>query len=447
MAIDSRIPLQVKTPDIGGGLLQFVQMKNAKEDRERQNKLLDLQTRAAESQLTEQESGAGTRALNRLAENEKARLNFGVLTASKIKNYLGNNDIESASNELVQRKTILEESGIKDTKLIADMDEMLQMLDKDPQSVLRDADEAIQMGHKLGILKSDEKDGGFTLSKDQIRYDASGNVIAKGPPGESQEDKIFGAGVTGRALQYITQMAPAYAEGKLNPDQERLFESAYTQYTQPIQYRNPDTDVLETRRPEVPAFVQQAIDRRRGTGQPEPEQQPPEKRTQEMTIWDQAPNIAGPIPAIGETVSRTPVVGGLLPAPEFTQARNFVQLAQRDLVKNLQNNPRYAEGERQSIENEIKLDPKIFDNPSAFKNRLIALDKFLDVRQKNAFETANNPRVGREERVQALNVLNGIQKFRLTLGVPPSVKNDEDYDAIPSGTRFIDPKGMERIKP
>jgi hypothetical protein len=164
-------------------------------------------------------------------------------------------------------------------------------------------------------------------------------------------------------------------------------------------------------------------------------------------VWDLASLTTGPVPAIAETLGRTPLVGEIVRSPQYTQARNFVPALQRDLVRVLQNNPRYAEGERKAIESEINISPSVFDTPGAFRDRLIGIDRALQIRERNAFETAQSARVGREERVQAMNVLNALQQFRQNLGVPPTIRGDEDFNALPSGTEFIDPEGQLRRKP
>lgn len=268
----------------------------------------------------------------------------------------------------------------------------------------------------------------------------------------------FGAGLTGRALEIITDDATAFAAGTLSPAEERRFLSAVTQYTQPTTFANPTTGQMETRSPTLPPFVQEALRRRgmeppRNVAQPGQETQPGgprmsggERTTAEAamggkTVFDMAGDIAGPVPAIGEGLSRTPGVGSIVQAPQMTQARNFTSLISRDLIRVLQNNPRYAEGERQAIEKEAGIDPSIFDTPDAFRNRMIAIDDALAKREQNAYNTATNATVSLDERKQALNVLNGIVNFRAALGVPPRVKNAEEAKKLPPGSLFIAPDG------
>lgn len=260
----------------------------------------------------------------------------------------------------------------------------------------------------------------------------------------------FGAGATGGALEIITKLAPAYGEGQLTPDNERLFDSAVAHYTQPRQFQDPDSGLMVTRKPELPPFAQEALSRRRGArpAQPQPapspqptmEPQQPTGQAQQpsKTAWDLAPLTTGPVPAAAEMLSRTPLVGDMMQAPQFTQARSYVPQLQRDLVRVLQNNPRYAEGERKAIEKDINIEPRLFDNPTSYRDRLIGIDDSLAVRERNAENTSKSPNVGREERIQAMNVLNAVRAFRKNLGVPPRIGRKEDYDTLPEGQVYID---------
>jgi len=278
----------------------------------------------------------------------------------------------------------------------------------------------------------------------------------------------FGTGITGRALEIMTENAEAFGAGLLSPAEERRFISAVTQYTQPTTIQNPDTGLIETRRPELPPFVRDVMQRRGvsasdgqndafGTGQPgqggAEATSPGNAEAPDQTIWDLSGISTGPVPAIGEAVGRTPIIGDIFPSQQITQARNFIPLVQRELVRVLQNNPKYAEGERIDIEKEINIKPQIFDTPTAFRNRLIAIDQALEVRERNAFQTAQSNRVGREERIQAMNVLNGLVKFRASLGVPPRFKTPDEVrkavsdGQLKSGDQFIDNNGNIRSVP
>jgi len=165
---------------------------------------------------------------------------------------------------------------------------------------------------------------------------------------------------------------------------------------------------------------------------------------QGRTIWQRSENVAGIVPSVAEFAGKTPLIGGPLfeGGGQFAQDRQYVTAKQKDLVRVLQNNPRYAEGERQAIETEITIDSSAFDNPVAYRQRLIAIDEALRQRMQNAFNTVQNiTGTTQEERQHALNVANGISQFIDTLGVPPRVKNAEEAKKLPPGAEFVTPDG------
>lgn len=315
----------------------------------------------------------------------------------------------------------------------------------------------------------------FTLSPGQQRFDAEGNPIVSLPG----EDAVptFGSSVTGASLDIITSGAAAFAAGEMSEFQKRQFIQAANQYIQPKRVLNPDTGVVEVVQNKLPAFVVDALraggivvpqEATGGLGdtadtQPAPDSTPeptptetkqpstaPAKEGTEpraqtsipggQTVFELAGEslVTGPLPSIGERLGRLPLIGG--GAPEMTRARTIVPQLHRDLIRVLQNNPRYAEGERQAIEKETSIEPRFFDNASAFQQRLIGIDDALEVRLKNALKTAASEKVGREERTHALNIANAISQFRESL-MPPrmnSVEEAREFAASqPPGAKFL----------
>lgn len=109
--------------------------------------------------------------------------------------------------------------------------------------------------------------------------DEGGNIVGQRAstgqyqPLPASATNMFGGGAGGLALQYLTRTAEGYAAGTLNPDQERQFESALSLAQQPRVTVDPATGQMVTVKPELPDFVQQAVQRRRArAGRPEPAQ-------------------------------------------------------------------------------------------------------------------------------------------------------------------------------
>lgn len=283
----------------------------------------------------------------------------------------------------------------------------------------------------------------------------------------------FGTGVSGETLNIFTKYAPDYAAGKLTPEQDRIFLTAVTDYTQEQQI--PVTDPVtgnisyRTQRNKLPDFVQSAL-QLRGTSLPNapvappgkpgaakanvpgeittapgtlPANVPPEARDAYMalstppdqkTLWNQRYLVAGPI----QYIKTMPVlrVFGQVDA-KADEARTFFETAVRDLIKSLQNNPHYATTEMKAIEKELDIGPAFFDNPNSLGSRMIGIDDFLTQKLKAAQEDANNPNFPVETRRNALNVVRDVTNFQKKAGIPPRVYTIEEVQALPSGTNFL----------
>lgn len=289
----------------------------------------------------------------------------------------------------------------------------------------------------------------------------------------------FGKGLTGRiANMFSSDLVTRFAKGETKPEEDRQFLTAITQYTQPTESRDSVTGNIILRRPELPSHVSLALQTRQLSPKaalgleteakpavpaptvgaiptttemadrsvsPSGAQQPPPAAlvASAQTMWDLAPNFAGPVPAVASTVAKVPGLGDL--APQMQQAVTFVNAAKRDLIKNLQNNPRFPEGERKAIEKEIDIGANVLDNTAAVKNRMVAIDDFLFKRQQNEERAAKDDSLPAATRQAALQAANELRNFRSTMGVPMKVSSIEQVKALPSGTRFIW-QGQERVR-
>jgi hypothetical protein len=307
----------------------------------------------------------------------------------------------------------------------------------------------------------------------EARVSAASGKPPKGP---------FGSGVTGETLNIFTKMAPDYASGKLDPEQERVFLTAVTNYTQPQTRVEERTDpklgtksyVTIESRPELPSFVRSAL-QLRGTALPTvstapvssdgkpgakvpvaaaagdisgapgtiPADVPAEAKDayvalntpkEQKTLWNQRGLVAGPV----QYFKTLPVlrVFGQVDA-QADEARTFFDSARRSLIKALAANPRYPVSEMQAIEKEIDIAPAFFDNPNSLGNRLIGIEDFLNQRLKAAQRDANDPNYPVASQQAALDEIKELKNFNKVAGIPPRVYTIEEVLALPSGTNFL----------
>lgn len=294
----------------------------------------------------------------------------------------------------------------------------------------------------------------------------------------------FGDSLQGRALNYITENATRYANGLMTPEERTTFEVSYTEAYKPLEKQDPVTGQWTKVTPAIPAFLQQAMSRgsRFGGGAPRPAvsapmigggggggggavsvvapvqagdggQSLPSNPADQRTIWDRRENIVGPVAAARSAVQAIPGVGPAAASAAFGAAetrqadadRVYVENASRELVRVLQNNPKFAEGERKAIEAEIGIGTEIFRSKESFEGRLIGINQSLQDRLNDAQKTLTST-VSGEERKRATDNINAIKLFRQKMGLPVMVKTEADAQQLAPGTRFMDPAGNEYTK-
>ena len=256
----------------------------------------------------------------------------------------------------------------------------------------------------------------------------------------------FGGSLAGRTLNIMGELSEGHAAGILSPEEERQFQASITEYTQPRTIIDPETGLRVETRPELPGFVQEALNRRPLSGMPAPgaaepaEDEPipgPLNVGSQQSFWDQASRITGPVSGAASVANRMPGLGGIMPDMfgEMARARQEWPLVQREVTTALRNNPRFAEGERTDIERDLAISSSFFDNEQAFRDRMAGVDDALAVRERNARAVATSERASLSERQKANDILDLIVPVRQKLGVPPFVANlDQARIMLEQGT-------------
>lgn len=272
--------------------------------------------------------------------------------------------------------------------------------------------------------------------------------------GEGGEGGALGSSLRGRVLDIFSRDAVGFSDGTLTEEGERVFQSALTQWLQPRSVPNPDTGVMELIVPTLPPFVREALDRRGIDPAIYTESAESDDGTGfssgdipdlpfEKTLFGASDLITGPVSSISERLSRTPGVSGLAPSAETVQARTRAERQVSELVRVLQNNPRFSETERTAINAEMNIRPAFFDSPEAYRNRLIGVADSLDARKLQARSILDSPRgvTTVEERQWSLRALSAIEGFNSIMGVPPLVKTKDEASQLPPGSLFRTPDG------
>lgn len=296
----------------------------------------------------------------------------------------------------------------------------------------------------------------------------------------------YGDSLQGRSLNYVTTNADKFALGLLSRDEALQFMTMYNEAYKPIEKQDPVTGQWTRIQPAIPPFIQQALNKGMGfynrmpaggapapapaapapmggaapapapapamsggaTSAPAPAAPAQRATGENRSIWQRRSNVTGPVSAATDIAGRVPVVGEALGGGgQVTTDRQFAEAQSRELIRALSQSGRYLATEMQAIEKEVDISGSVFDNPTAYARRLIGIDEALAKRVQSETKILANPRTPLEQRKAAESVINVINNFRNTLGVPQRVKTPDEARKLPPGTEFIDPSGKVRTVP
>jgi len=293
-------------------------------------------------------------------------------------------------------------------------------------------------------------------------------------------DSLFGKGAWEWKIVNTPGLLAKYASGETDDEETNLVDSAITKLSQPrIETRiDPDTNLpyQVSVPPPVPGFVTQARDARRSGGVPAaaapaaaapsvggaaaaqpsaPTAQlgsgllPPSLRgprptveapgtpgaLPERTLWSESARITGPGAVTAGAVSRIPGLGA--PFPEVTQAQSLARQEVENLVEAFLKSGRAPVAEQERLRALYSVGPQFFDDPAAYRDRLIAIDeeiaKEINLSKAQAFDETLDSTV----RKNAREFLSSAEKFRSSLGVPIRIYTQEDAAKLPPGTQYL----------
>ena len=312
-----------------------------------------------------------------------------------------------------------------------------------------------------------------------------------------KSDTMFGKGTMGLAMAYVTEKAVEYANGFLSPAEARRFESSYAEAYMPKNREDPVTGTVQKITPTAPKFAEEAMRRgsaiygglsagvtqpsgvggrqneleyaasllngRLGTVAIPPsspfydQSQPPgqtsmvpaatESPVKGRGLWSMASKVAGPVAGVKRWWGSGPVPMGQ--GFEEVSAAQYVEQQQKSLVRALQQNPRYAEGERKSIEKDIAITPEAFGNERAYQLRLVEIGKYIDEEVRFNAKVLQNPTgTTVQQRQQAMQSNAALSQFYDQLELPPRVKSPEEAKKLPPDTvEFLDENWILRDGP
>jgi hypothetical protein len=304
-------------------------------------------------------------------------------------------------------------------------------------------------------------------------------------------DKGFGAGVEGVAQTTLYKFAPAYANGTLSEENTRKFESALQIIQTPTQFTNTYTGNIETRTPQLPEYVKTSITARntlsgmtpkvapssvevppswtggelpadelaslqtaaqkgnveaqqallsyeRSTKTPVAPVAPVAQPTAVLptsSLWKLSGSMTGPVSALQAGAARIPGQGGSFPA--VTQARAYAETAINGVVSALRTTDRFGNSEREEIKSDLGLNPQLFDDPAALRNRLIGVGAFIEQERDLAEQQLQTPNLPVELRKTVATRLEEMKNALKILDLPPKIYSVEEAAKLGPNVEFL----------
>ena len=278
----------------------------------------------------------------------------------------------------------------------------------------------------------------------------------------------LGRGSKGDILNALIQYAPLYASGALEPEQRNAFITAVTDYTQETktEYTDPETGLksIRSQRNELPDYVIQALGGKvpkPSTTTPVPGAIPPPvlkasptgltasaaspeifqaaSTAPKSSFFDLAATGTGFVPVLVSGVARNvPLDAAGKIGPEFQQSTAMLESMTNRVVNTLQENPRFAEGERKQILDEVRLAPKLFSNKNGYINQIIALDNVLEGIETKTRGIQSETKTGITARNAATKKLEELTAVRDLLGIQQrTVADPAVWKTLPAGDYIV----------
>jgi len=157
-----------------------------------------------------------------------------------------------------------------------------------------------------------------------------------------------------------------------------------------------------------------------------------------------APSLSFIEVAKGNIGRNIPLAGSI--ASESQVNQNYYNNQVRELIRIMQNSPRFAEGERESIERELNMGLQMRRDANALRNIFTGVDRFLAEKLEQAKIDYANEELVPEIRKSAQDDIRSITAFRAKL-MPVRVHSLDEVRSLPANTPFFyKNERMHRVK-
>ena len=345
---------------------------------------------------------------------------------------------------------------------------------------ISDADKR-RMNIRMAALQAAEKEmqakreGDLSLIETQRK--AFGDILrnAGKTPGS-----MFGKGAWDWSVVNTPGLLQAYADGETTPEEDNLITSAAsrllrerTEYTtnelgQVVPYVVPGYDLpflrdamaqrqaLNAAGPTAGPATTGTVPVGPGTTPPEAAVPPVsapaqgveqpvsaevtsgERQFAEPTLWAAAQEGIGFIPKLtSELARRVPLeIAGEMGRTQQQAAATVTKLAPRVALA-LRETTRLSNAEREDINANLNIDPKLFENRVGYLNNLVSLGQVLYRIRNDALDKASDRTLAVQNANEQRFKAREIQAIIDLVGIPPVVSTREEYLRLPIGAQFL----------
>jgi hypothetical protein len=103
------------------------------------------------------------------------------------------------------------------------------------------------------------------------------------------------------------------------------------------------------------------------------------------------------------------------------EARNALQLASKELVRALRDNPRHSDSERISIEKETSIKPSVLMDPVSLRRKMVSLHRSIENRIQTEIKLARSGIIAKKDKQASVKKITIMRAFLDILGVPQNV--------------------------
>jgi len=254
--------------------------------------------------------------------------------------------------------------------------------------------------------------------------------------------------MTERQMKIVNEGAMRYSSGLMTPQEAQEYQMSVYELYAPKERADAFGNVYTTT-PTMPPFVRESLNRGATTyGEVSFGKQQAPQAGAEMgqdipdqgeSLWDVAGFIPGPIAAAARAGFGTPFTEGLNIDPTYQRAAQRALNLREDIVAGIKPEGKIADQYRQELQALVTIEPKIWDNETALRTRMVEIDtdlrkKLVELRKITDGEAL----AGKQEKLDAaslsnniIRALNGMNIFR--------PKTPDDYKAIPVGKWYVAP--------